>query len=89
MRIFRRIQLNSFKLLEYVIRDRLSLVSNILQAYVETFVVRAFYEGVLKASAHSSLAPVFEQLFQVFAIHTIRNQALDFIRVRHLCVLYI
>ncbi len=54
----------------------------IIQAYVETFVLRAFYDGVRTASEHKPFALIFEQLFHVFAIHTLRNQATDFIRVR-------
>ncbi len=54
-----------------------------MQAYVETFILRAFYDGVRQASEYKSFAVVFEQLFHVFAIHTLRNQATDFIRVRN------
>jgi hypothetical protein len=43
--------------------------------------LRAFYDGVRQASEHKSFALIFEQLFHVFAIHTLRNQATDFIRV--------
>jgi hypothetical protein len=40
------------------------------------------YDGVRRASEHnSSFGVVFEQLFHVFAIHTLKNQATDFIRV--------
>ncbi|CAF2817046.1 unnamed protein product [Rotaria sp. Silwood2] len=55
---------------------------HIAKAYVETFIIRALYDGVHKASEHQSLALVFEQLFHVFAIHTLRNQAIDFIRLK-------
>jgi hypothetical protein len=49
---------------------------------VETFILRAFYHGVRKASEHKSLALIFEQLFHVFAIHTLRNATADFVRVK-------
>ena len=39
------------------------------------------YDGVRRASEHKSFGIIFEQLFHVFAIHTLRNQAIDFIRV--------
>ncbi len=55
-----------------------------IQAYVESFILRAFYDGVRKASEYQSFALIFEQLFHVFAIHTLRNQATDFIRVRYI-----
>ncbi|CAF0966451.1 unnamed protein product, partial [Rotaria sordida] len=55
---------------------------HIAKAYVETFILRAFYDGVRKAAEHQSFALVFEQLFHVFAIHTLRNQATDFIRLK-------
>ena len=48
---------------------------------METFILRAFYDGVRKASEYKSFALIFEQLFHVFAIHTLRNEAIDFIRV--------
>jgi acyl-CoA oxidase len=55
---------------------------HIAKAYVETFIVRAFYDGVRQASEHRPFTSVFEQLFHVFAIHTLRNQATDFIRLK-------
>ncbi len=48
---------------------------------METFLLRAFYEQVSKATQHPSIALIFEQLFYVFAIHTLRNESADFIRV--------
>ncbi|UJR27411.1 hypothetical protein I4U23_008701 [Adineta vaga] len=55
---------------------------HVAKAYIETFVLRAFYDGVRKASEHKQFASVFEQLFHVFAIHTLRNAAADFIRLK-------
>ncbi|CAF0812925.1 unnamed protein product [Adineta steineri] len=55
---------------------------HISKAFIETVVLRAFYDGVRKASEHKSFGPVFEQLFHVFAIHTLRNSATDFIRLK-------
>ena len=48
---------------------------------METFFMRAFYEQVVKAAQHPSLSLIFEQLFSVYAIHTLRNESADFIRV--------
>jgi hypothetical protein len=50
---------------------------------METFLIRAFYEKVTKAAQHPSIVTILEQLFYVyvFAIHTLRNQSADFIRV--------
>ncbi|CAF3403868.1 unnamed protein product [Rotaria sp. Silwood1] len=55
---------------------------HIAKAYVETFILRALYDAVHKASEQQSFALVFEQIFHVFAIHTLRNQATDFIRLK-------
>ncbi|CAF4289872.1 unnamed protein product [Adineta steineri] len=49
---------------------------------METFFIRAFYEQVGKASQHSTIALALEQLFYVFAIHTLCNQSTDFIRLK-------
>lgn len=43
--------------------------------------MRAFYEQVNRASQHPSISLVLEQLFYVFAIHTLYNESTDFIRV--------
>jgi hypothetical protein len=48
---------------------------------METFLMRAFYEQVDKATQHPSISLILEQLFYVFAIHTLRNESADFIRV--------
>ena len=48
---------------------------------METFLMRAFYDQVNKAAQHPSISLIFEQLFYVFAIHTLRNESADFIRV--------
>jgi hypothetical protein len=48
---------------------------------METFLMRAFYEQVVKATQHPSIVLILEQLFYVFAIHTLRNESADFIRV--------
>ena len=48
---------------------------------MESFLMRAFYEQVGKATQHPSISLIFEQLFYVFAIHTLRNESADFIRV--------
>jgi hypothetical protein len=37
---------------------------------------------VTKATQHPSIGSIFEQLFCVFAIHTLRNESADFIQVR-------
>ncbi|CAM4852807.1 unnamed protein product [Rotaria socialis] len=63
------------------VKNSIELV-HVAKAYIETFVLRALYDGVRKALGHNSLALVFEQLFHVFAIHTLRNQAADFIRLK-------
>jgi len=55
---------------------------HVAQAYVETFILRAFLDGVRRASTHQAFAAIFEQLFHVFAIFTLRNQAADFIRLK-------
>jgi len=51
------------------------------EAHMETFLMRAFYEQVNKAAQHPSISLILEQLFYVFAIHTLRNESADFIRV--------
>ena len=43
--------------------------------------MRAFYEQIGKATQHQSMSLILEQLFHVFAIHTLRNESADFIRV--------
>ncbi len=43
--------------------------------------MRAFYEQVDKATQHPSISLILEQLFYVFAIHTLRTESADFIRV--------
>lgn len=48
---------------------------------METVVLRAFYDWVRRAAAQPSFASVFQDLFHVFAIHTLRSQAADFVRV--------
>ncbi len=49
---------------------------------METFLMRAFYEQVTKATQHPSILLILEQLFYVFAIHTLRNESEDYSRVR-------
>ncbi len=48
---------------------------------METFLMRALYEQLDKATHHPSISSILEQLFYVFAIHTLRNESADFIRV--------
>lgn len=64
----------------------LLLISKIIdyvysQAHMETFLMRAFYEHINKSIQHISISLILEQLFSVFAIHTLRNESVDFIRV--------
>ncbi|CAF1253259.1 unnamed protein product [Rotaria sordida] len=55
---------------------------HIANAHMETYLMRAFYEQVNKASQHPSISSILEQLFYVFAIHTLRNESADFIRFK-------
>jgi hypothetical protein len=48
---------------------------------METFLMRAFYDQVGKASQHPLISLALEQLFYVFSIHTLCNESTDFIRV--------
>ncbi|UJR20018.1 hypothetical protein I4U23_023152 [Adineta vaga] len=63
------------------INNSIELV-HMAKAHMETFIMRAFYEQVKKAPQYSSIASVLEQLFYVYAIHTLRNESTDFIRLR-------
>ncbi|CAF0733727.1 unnamed protein product [Adineta steineri] len=52
------------------------------KAHMESFLIRSFYEQVNKADQHPSISFVLQQLFYVFAIHTLRNESIDFIRLK-------
>lgn len=43
--------------------------------------MRVFHEQLGQANQPASILAVLEQLFHVFAIHTLRNGSTDFIRV--------
>lgn len=78
--ISKRIGASSLTPYETFSKNSIELVQ-IAKAYVETFVLRALLDYVRKSSEHTSIAPIFEQLFHVFAIYTLKNSAMDFIHL--------
>lgn len=78
--ISKRMGASSLTPYETFSKNSIELVQ-IAQAYVETYVLRALFDHVRRSSDHASLNPVFEQLFHVFAIYTLKNSAMDFIRL--------
>ncbi|CAF1500184.1 unnamed protein product [Adineta ricciae] len=63
------------------IQNSIELV-HMAKAHMETFIIRAFYDQVQNARQHVSIALVLEQLFYVYAIHTLRNTSTDFVRLK-------
>nr|BAK02006.1 predicted protein [Hordeum vulgare subsp. vulgare] len=62
------------------LKNSIQLVQ-LAKAHMETYIMRSFLEQVNKAAHHPKFSVILEQLFYVFAIHTLRNESKDFIRL--------
>ncbi|UJR20063.1 hypothetical protein I4U23_023196 [Adineta vaga] len=70
---------------ETFLKNSIQLV-HVAKAHMETFLLRSFYEQVNKTAQHPTFSLILEQLFYVFAIHTLCNQTKDFIRFKLLTI---